>query len=77
MKTLTYQSAKEIAKRAALPLLAIAVVVAPDLAMATAATAIDDAITQGETLVGKVAPGLIAIAAIMTGVGLVISWIRK
>lgn len=49
----------------------------PDLALADAAAAIDDAIADGQTLVGKLAPGLIGIAALMTGVYLVVSAIRK
>ncbi|MFZ2450499.1 MAG: hypothetical protein WAW36_08270 [Methylovulum miyakonense] len=56
---------------------AVALAVASQQASADAATAIDDAITQGTTLLGKVGPGVIGIAALMTGVGLVISWIRK
>ena len=41
------------------------------------AGAIDAAITSGLALLAKVGPGIIGIAALMTGVGLVISWIRK
>ena len=69
------------ALKQALPLVAVVVFAfIPELASAAdsaAATAIDTAIAQGESLLGKVAPGLITIAAIMTGVGLAISWIRK
>ena len=80
MKTVTYQSAKETAKRAALPLLLLGAALVPEIASAdgsTAASAIDAAIAQGQTLLGKVGPGIIGIAALMTGVGLVIAWIRK
>jgi len=77
MKTVTYQSAKETAKRAALPLLLLGAALVPEIASADAASAIDAAITQGQTLLGKVGPGIIGIAALMTGVGLVIAWIRK
>lgn len=38
---------------------------------------VTEAITQGETVVGLLAPGIVGIAALMLGVGLVISWIRK
>ncbi len=57
--------------------LAAAFVLLPDVASADAAGAIDAAITSGQALIGKVAPGVIGIAAIMTGVGLVLAFIRK
>lgn len=80
MKTVPYQSAKETAKRAALPLLLLGAALIPESAFAvdtTAASAIDAAIAQGQTLLAKVGPGIIGIAALMTGIGLVIAWIRK
>ncbi|WP_019867561.1 hypothetical protein [Methylovulum miyakonense] len=52
----------------------------PEMAFATdsaAATAIDTAISDGTALLAKVAPGIITIAGLMTGVALVISFIRK
>jgi hypothetical protein len=77
MKKVTYQSAKEMAKRAALPTLLLGAVLVPEIASADAASAIDAAAAQGLALVAKVGPAIIAIAALMTGVGLVVSWIRK
>ncbi|CAK0746203.1 conserved hypothetical protein [Gammaproteobacteria bacterium] len=77
MKTVRYQSAKETAKKLA-PLVVVAsLALVPEIASADAASAIDAAIAQGQVLLGKVGPGIIAIAALMTGVGLVISWIKK
>lgn len=49
----------------------------PELALADAAAEVDAAIAAGETLVGKLAPGLIAITALMTGVYLVVSALKK
>ncbi|TRW99833.1 hypothetical protein [Candidatus Methylobacter oryzae] len=46
-------------------------------AHADAEAAITAAIAKGEALMNLVAPGVIAIAAIMLGVGLAVSWIRK
>lgn len=40
-------------------------------------TAINDAVADGKSLVGLVAPGVIGIAALMLGVGLVVAWLRK
>lgn len=51
--------------------------VLPEIAKADAVAAINSAITQGETIVGLVGPGVIGIAALMLGVGLVVSWLRK
>lgn len=48
-----------------------------EIAAADSAASIDAAIAQGTTLLGKVAPGIISIAAIMTGVALVVAWLRK
>lgn len=52
-------------------------VAAPSAFAATSLDAITTAITNGEALIGAVAPGVITIAAVMLGVGLVVSWLRK
>jgi len=44
---------------------------------AASAAAVDTAISDGQTLVGAIAPGVIGIAAIMLGVGIAVSWLRK
>jgi len=66
-------------KKALLAGTAVAVSVAAPSAFAVTAaeTAITTAITQGEALLNLVAPGVITIAAIMLGVGLVVSWLRR
>ena len=70
--------AAQTALKVGLPVaLAVGSLVLPELALADAAAEIDAALTSGETLVGKLAPGLIGIAALMTGVFLVISAIKK
>ncbi len=46
-------------------------------AVSAAETAITDAVTSGETMVGLVAPGVIGIAAIMMGVGIAVAWLKK
>ncbi len=46
-------------------------------AHADAVAAVTAAITQGEALMNLIAPGVIGIAAIMLGVGLAVSWLRK
>lgn len=56
---------------------AVVSVASVSAAHADATTAITAAITQGEALMNLVAPGVIGIAAIMLGVGLAVSWIRK
>lgn len=53
-------------------------VAAPSAFAVTAAmTAVTDAITEGQALIGALAPGLITLAALMLGVGLVVSWMRR
>lgn len=55
-----------------------AVVAAPSVFAVTAAeTAVTNAVASGESLMGLVAPGVISIAALMLGVGLAVSWMRK
>lgn len=46
-------------------------------AHADAAAAVTAALADGEAVVGLLAPGLIAIAALMLGVGLVVRWVAK
>lgn len=53
-------------------------VAAPSVFAVTAAeTAVGTAITSSESLVNLIAPGVIGIAAIMLGVGIAVSWLRK
>ena len=65
-------------KKIIIPLTGVVASVATSSAFATAAgDAVSSAITEGQTLVGAIAPGVIAIAAIMLGVGIAVSWLRK
>lgn len=52
-------------------------VMSSSLVYADSTTAINDAVTDGKALVGLVAPGVIGIAALMLGVGIVVAWLRK
>jgi hypothetical protein len=67
----------KLGKAALFVAVASAAILVPDLASADASAEVQNAITQGQALVGVVAPGIIGVAAIMTGVALVVSWIRK
>ncbi|MFZ4504419.1 MAG: hypothetical protein ACOYM1_10755 [Methylovulum sp.] len=57
--------------------IATAIVAPSAFAVTASETAISAALTQGETIVGLIGPGIIGIAALMLGVGLVVSWIKK
>jgi hypothetical protein len=65
-------------KKIIIPLTAAVASVATSSAFAnTSSDAVSTAISDGQTLVGAIAPGVIGIAAIMLGVGIAVSWLRK
>lgn len=65
-------------KKIIIPLTGVAASVAASSAFAsTSSEAVNTAISDGQTLVGAIAPGVIGIAAIMLGVGIAVSWLRK
>lgn len=64
-------------KKIIIPLTGVVASVAASSASATATEAVNSAIAEGQTLVGTIAPGVIGIAALMLGVGIAVSWLRK
>ena len=65
-------------KKIIIPLTGAVAFVATSSAFATTASdSVNTAISDGQTLVGAIAPGVIGIAAIMLGVGIAVSWLRK
>lgn len=65
-------------KKIIIPLTGAVASVAASTAFATTSSdAVNTAISDGQSLVGAIAPGVIGIAAIMLGVGIAVSWLRK
>lgn len=68
---------KAKSKTIALVLVGSTVALASGVASADLSADVSAALTQANTLIGLIAPGLITAAGLMAGVGLVIRWISK